>query len=87
VIPYVNRATRLLGDGCALVSEIARIIALTDKTVRVVAASVKSATEAVQAILAGADDLTLPLDGLLALAHHQLTEDAIEEFNRALARR
>jgi len=87
VIPYVNRATRLLGDGSALVTEIAQVIGLLEKPVRIVAASIKSSSEAAQAILAGADDLTLPLDGLLGLARHPLTEEAIEEFSRASARR
>jgi transaldolase len=46
VIPYVNRATRLLGDGCALVSEMARVISMGEKPVRIVAASIKSSHEA-----------------------------------------
>jgi transaldolase len=87
VIPYVNRATQLLGDGCALVTEMAQVIGLLDKPVRIVAASIKSSSEAVRAVLAGADDLTLPLDGLLGLANHPLTDEAIAEFNRASARR
>jgi transaldolase len=86
VIPYVNRATRLLGDGVMLVTEMAQVIALLETPVRIVAASIKSAAEATQALLAGADDLTLPLDVLLSLGNHPLSDEAIAEFNRASAR-
>jgi len=86
VIPYVNRATRLLGDGVTLVTEMAQVIALLEAPVRIVAASIKSAAEATQALLAGADDLTLPFDVLLSLGNHQLSDEAIAEFNRASVR-
>ena len=83
VIPYVNRATRLLGDGCKLVAEMAAVLKAVGKPVEILAASIKSADEATQAVLAGANHLTLPLDILLSLGNHQLSEAAIEEFSRA----
>jgi transaldolase len=83
VIPYVNRATRLLGDGCKLVVEMAEVLRTSDRCVEILAASIKSADEATQAILAGANHLTLPLDILLNLGNHPLSDAAIEEFGRA----
>jgi len=83
VIPYVNRATRLLGDGCKLVAEIAAVLRVSGKHVEILAASIKSADEATQAILAGANHLTLPLDILQSLGSHPLSDAAIEEFSRA----
>ena len=83
LIPYVNRATRLLGDGCKLVAEMAAVIRATGKSAEILAASIKSADEATQAVLAGANHLTLPLDILLSLGNHPLSDAAIEEFSRA----
>jgi transaldolase len=82
VIPYVNRSTRLLGDGCKLVSEMAATARASGKDVEILAASIKSPEEALQAILAGAHHLTLPLDLLLRLGDHPLSDAAIAEFDR-----
>ncbi|MCX6843496.1 MAG: transaldolase [candidate division WOR-3 bacterium] len=83
VIPYVNRTTRLLGDGCKLVAEMAAVIRATGKRAQILAASIKTAEEAAQAVLAGANHLTLPMDILLSLGNHPLSDAAIEEFSRA----
>lgn len=84
VIPYVNRATRLLGDGCKLVAEMAAVIKAAGKPVEILAASVKSADEATQSVLAGANHLTLPLAVLLSLGNHPLSDAAIAEFGQAI---
>jgi transaldolase len=86
VIPYVNRATRLLGDGSKLVAEMAAVLKVYGRRAEILAASIKSADEATQAVLAGANHLTLPLDILLSLGNHPLSDAAIEEFSRAAAR-
>ena len=83
VIPYVNRASRLLGDGHKLVAEMAAVLKASGKDAEILAASIKSAEEATQAILAGANHLTLPMDILLSLGNHPLSDAAIEEFGRA----
>jgi transaldolase len=82
VIPYVNRATRLCGDGPALVAEIAAV--LEGSSCEILAASIKSPAEAVDTLLAGAEHLTLPWEVLAAMAEHPLTELALEEFARSL---
>jgi transaldolase len=82
VIPYVNRATRLCGDGPALVAEIAGI--LDGSPCEILAASIKSPAEAVDTLLAGAEHVTLPWDVLAAMAEHPLTALALEEFARSL---
>ena len=83
VIPYVNRATRLLGDGMKLVAEMAAVLRASGTNAEILAASIKSADEATRAVLAGARHLTLPLDILLSLGNHPLSDAAIEEFGRA----
>jgi len=78
VIPYVNRSTRLLGDGPALVRQMRE--ALTGTQTRILAASIKSPAEAVAAWNAGAHILSLPLQVLLALGEHELTHKSVAEF-------
>jgi transaldolase len=80
----VNRATRLLGDGLALVGEIAAV--LGNSPCEILAASIKSAGEAAATVTAGAQHLTLPWAILASLAHHPLTEQAMDEFARAAER-
>jgi transaldolase len=46
-----------------------------------VAASLKSKKEAVDACLAGAQHITVPLDVLMAFGTHPLSEQTIEQFN------
>jgi len=58
-IAYVNRASRLQGDGLKLVQEMAQI--LRGSQTEILAASLKSPQEAAAALLAGANHLTLPL--------------------------
>jgi len=83
VIPYVNRATRLQGDGVALVAELAAVVEATGGLCEVLVASFRSVSEVVQAVLAGADHVTLPLNLLLAMGDHPLSEQAIAEFAQA----
>jgi transaldolase len=79
-IAYVNRATRLLGDGVALVNQMAQV--LTHSPTEILAASLKSADEAFQALVAGADHLTLPWEILAAMTHHPLSEQTRLDFNQ-----
>ncbi len=83
VIPYVNRTTRLLGDGPGLVRQMRQVIDASGSPVRILAASVKSPGEAVAAILAGAHDLTLPLAVIEAMGEHPASLAAIEGFRAA----
>ena len=77
-IAYVNRATRLLGDGFALVRDMANVLQRTNT--EILAASIKSPEEAVQTLLAGAHHLTLPFDVLQAMAVHELSQQTVDEF-------
>lgn len=79
VAPYVNRLTRQMGDGLAVVRTIAALLAGTQT--RILAASLKSVSEVVETLLAGAHDITLPLDLILALGEHEFSLAALEEFD------
>ena len=84
VIPYVNRSTRLQGDGPRLVSEMRAVIEAAGTGAELLAASLRTPAEVVEAVLAGAQHLTLPLDLILALGEHPLSEQAIADFDRAM---
>jgi transaldolase len=83
VLPYVNRSTRLLGDGLALVRQMRAVIDATRAPVEIIAASIKSPQEAVDTLLAGAHHLTLPLNVIEAMGQHPLSDQTIEEFARS----
>lgn len=85
VIPYVDRAARLLPDGSTLVRDIRAVLDRVGGKTSLLAASVKSPQQAVQAIRDGADEVSVPLEVLLALTEHPLTESAAEGFAAAAA--
>ncbi len=77
-IAYVNRASRLLGDGVALVREMASV--LTGSNTEILAASIKSPEEAAASLQAGAHHLTLPLGMLQSMTNHEFSQQTIDEF-------
>ena len=79
-IAYVNRATRLLGDGIALVRDMKSV--LCGSNTEILAASIKSPVEAAASIQAGADHLTLPLAMLQSMATHEFSDKTVEEFTK-----
>ncbi|NES91872.1 MULTISPECIES: transaldolase family protein [Okeania] len=78
-LAYVNRATRLLGDGLKLVREMAEVV--QGSGTEILAASIKSPDEAVATLLAGANHLTLPFSVLQAMTTQELSEQTFKEFN------
>lgn len=78
---YVNRATKQLGDGPALVRDLANILA--GSQTEILAASLKSTKEALDAFLAGAQHITVPFDLLAGLPVHPLSVQTIEQFTAA----
>jgi len=80
VIPYVNRSTRLQGDGPALVAELAAGTRATGGHAQVLAASFRGLGEVVDAVFAGAHHVSVPPALLLEMGDHPLSEQAIAEF-------
>jgi transaldolase len=83
VIPYVNRSTRLLGDGIELVRRMRAVIDADGSHTQILAASIKSPQEAISALLAGAHHLSLPLALIESMGEHDLSYQAIEDFKSA----
>lgn len=85
VIPYVNRMTKLSGDGLALLSRMAEVLTRTGQGTEILAASLKSPTEVVAALTHGAHHVTVPLAVIREMAEHLLSILAIEEFAQVLS--
>jgi transaldolase len=77
-IVYVNRATRLLGDGLSLVKEIAHLV--QGSKTEILAASIKSPQEAAATLQVGAHHLTMPLNILQQMTTHDLSTQTVDEF-------
>jgi transaldolase len=77
-IVYVNRATRLLGEGFALVQDRADVLKKTNT--EILANRIKSPSEAVKTLLAGPHQKTLPFDVLQAMTVHELSGPSVDEF-------
>jgi transaldolase len=75
---YVQRATRLLGDGFALVQDMVNVLKQTNTEILV--DRIKSPSEAVKTLLAAAHQKTLPFDVLQAMAVHELSQPTVDEF-------
>ena len=84
LIPYVDRAARLLPPTENVVSALAAVLGPRAAT-EILAASIKSPAQAVQAVRDGAAALSMPLSVILELAEHELSREAIEEFEQAAA--
>jgi transaldolase len=80
VIVYFNRAASLLGEADLLTTACAQVLA--DGMTELMAASIKSTDDAVNAVKAGALHLTLPFDVLKALPENDLTRQAIIDFHK-----
>ena len=79
-IAYVNRATRLLGDGLALVRDMSAV--LEGSNTEILAASLKSSQEAAAAFMAGSTHITVPLSILQQMTTHELSEQTVVDFHK-----
>ena len=78
IIPYVDRAAR--HSAGHVVEDLAAVLASLHSGTRILAASLKTSQQVVDAVLAGAQDVTAPLEVIRALPAHPLTESAVREF-------
>lgn len=84
VICYVDRAARLQPNGEQLVPRLRAARDAGGSSLRIIAASVKSAEQVTRAVLDGADAVTAPLEVLRALGTDPLTERALDGFRASL---
>lgn len=80
VIPYFGRLRRAGLDAADRIGAMAEMLANQAAGTRILAASLKSSADVVEAVLAGAHDVTVPPDVIRALAEDPLSQDAISRF-------
>ncbi len=82
VIPYYNRLERAGVDAAARIAQMASLYRQQGLETRILVASLKTPEEATRALLAGAQDVTVVPEVLLALIDDPLSEEAVQRFAR-----
>ena len=82
VAPYVNRLDNIIGDGCAVVAEIAKQFKIYGTDCKILAASFKNAEQVHKCASAGCDSVTVTADILKAMISHPMTDAAVAGFDK-----
>jgi transaldolase len=80
VVIYYNRAISLMENGTQMIQSVVK--SLSGSNTQVIAASLKSVDQVINARLMGIETQTLPYELLLNLTTHELSEDTIKEFQQ-----
>lgn len=80
VSPFIGRIDDTNWDGMDLIKQIAEIYAIQGFETEILAASIRSSRHIVDCALAGADVVTSPLESILGLLKHPLTDIGLEKF-------
>jgi transaldolase len=78
--PFIGRIDDSGWDGVQLISQISQIYSLQGFKTQILAASIRSALHIVKCAEAGADVCTCPLDSILGLLKHPLTDIGLAKF-------
>jgi transaldolase len=80
VSPFIGRIDDSSWDGVELISQISHIYSLQGFKTEILAASIRSALHIVKCAEAGADVCTCPLESILGLLKHPLTDIGLAKF-------
>jgi transaldolase len=80
VSPFIGRIDDSNLDGMELISQMSQIYSIQGFKTEILAASIRSALHIVKAAEAGADVCTCPLDSILGLLKHPLTDLGLAKF-------
>lgn len=80
VSPFIGRIDDSNWDGMELISQMAHIYTLQGYKTEILAASIRSPLHIVKAAEAGADVCTCPLESILGLLKHPLTDIGLAKF-------
>ncbi len=80
VSPFIGRIDDTGWDGMLLIEQMAQIFAVQGYKTEILAASIRNANHIVKAAELGADVCTCPLDSILALLKHPLTDLGLAKF-------
>jgi transaldolase len=80
VSPFIGRIDDSNWDGVELIAQIANIYAIQGWETEILAASIRSSLHIVKCAEAGADVITSPLESILGLLKHPLTDIGLAKF-------
>ena len=80
VSPFIGRIDDSGWDGVQLIEQIARIYTIQGFETEILAASIRNALHIIKCAEAGADVCTCPLDSILGLLKHPLTDIGLAKF-------
>jgi transaldolase len=80
VSPFIGRIDDSGWDGVELIAQIANIYAIQGFKTEILAASIRNALHIIKCAEAGADVCTCPLDSILGLLKHPLTDIGLAKF-------
>ena len=80
VSPFIGRIDDSSWDGVELIAQIANIYAIQGWETEILAASIRSPLQIVKCAEAGADVITSPLESILGLLKHPLTDIGLAKF-------
>ncbi|GAB1395867.1 MAG TPA: fructose-6-phosphate aldolase [Saprospiraceae bacterium] len=80
VSPFIGRIDDMNWDGMMLIQQIAEIYAIQQYDTEILAASIRSSKQIVEAAESGADVVTCPLDSIKGLFYHPLTDIGLAKF-------
>lgn len=78
--PFIGRVDDVTWDGMQLIGDIAEIYAIQGFETQILAASIRTSRHIVEAARQGADVVTCPLQSILGLLKHPLTDIGLEKF-------
>ncbi len=80
ISPFIGRIDDSSWDGVELIAQIAQIYSIQGFKSEILAASIRNALHIVKCAEAGADVCTCPLDSILGLLNHPLTDIGLAKF-------
>ena len=80
VSPFIGRLDDIASDGVELIRQISDMFNYYGYETQVLAASIRHTQHIIQCVEAGADVATCPLDSIMGLLKHPLTDIGLEKF-------
>lgn len=80
ISPFIGRLDDISYDGMELIAQIAQIYAVQGYQSQILAASIRNPVHIIKAAQVGAHVITSPIDSILALLKHPLTDIGLEKF-------
>lgn len=78
--PFIGRIDDMSWDGMELISQVSHIYSMQDFDTQILAASIRNPLHIVKSAEAGAHVVTCPLDAILGLLYHPLTDIGLAKF-------